>query len=200
MKYSLLSCISKRINEHCQGKIFHLAYFETFTDGSSGYLFSLWEVSVYLFLRTIKRWIIKWKWVFFIEHRIFYGKLSRKRIFFGQLTVRGEGGIAFTALLVSKCEKFDQSKTPKITLKQCSWIKILPELGMMSMSLSDCKSLRYGAWRQFLLDKNEKRFCFSQFVGFDVRIPNMYILKSGPQGPNFLGPMVRILKFTGCFC
>ena len=28
-------------------------------------------------------------------------------------------------------------------------------------------------WRQFLLDKNEQRFCFSQVVGFDVRIPNM---------------------------
>ena len=33
--------------------------------------------------------------------------------------------------------------------------------------------LSHGAWIQFLLDKNKLRFCFSQVVGFDVRIPNM---------------------------
>ena len=33
----------------------------------------------------------------------------------------------------------------------------------------------HGAWRQFLLDKNEQRFWFSQVVGFEVRIPNMWI-------------------------
>ena len=31
----------------------------------------------------------------------------------------------------------------------------------------------HGAWRQFLLDKNKQRFCFSQGFGFDVRVPKM---------------------------
>ena len=30
----------------------------------------------------------------------------------------------------------------------------------------------HGAWRQFVLHKNKQRFCFSQVVGFDVKIPN----------------------------
>ena len=36
----------------------------------------------------------------------------------------------------------------------------------------DCDGA-HGAWRQFLLDKNKQRFCFSQVVGFDVRILNV---------------------------
>ena len=31
----------------------------------------------------------------------------------------------------------------------------------------------HGAWSQFFSNKNNQRFCFSEVVGFEVRIPNM---------------------------
>ena len=49
-----------------------------------------------------------------------------------------------------------------------------------NLSRNPAINISHRSWKQFLLNKNKQRFCFSQVSWFDVRIPNMSILKSGP--------------------